>query len=294
MRILLATDGSADARAAAAWLGDLPLPGAARIRVLTVVTLPTPALDIPPVAELHAALLAEGRSIVEETVKLLGPRAKAAETRVVQGRPNEEIVRAAGEWAADLVVVGARGLGAVKAFLLGSVSQTVARHAPCAVLVVKGRPRRLDSVLVATDGSEGADGAIRFFLSLAIGRGVRVRLLSVVEAPPHPATAPRVIRRQLAAMIADIARERRSAVGKILDHATVTLKGKLSRVTRSMPTGHPAEEILGAAAGFDPDLIVLGARGLGTMKRLLLGSVSERVLRDARCPVLVVKEPRRA
>ena len=293
MRVLLATDGSADARAAAAWLRGFPLPGSAKVRVLSVVTLPPSPLDVPPVAEFNAALLADGRRVVEEALGLLGPRGARAEVRVVQGHPKEEIVREAEEWPADLVVVGARGLGAVKAFLLGSVSHTVVRHAHCPVLVVKGRPRTLAGVLVATDGSEGANDAIRFFLALPLGRGVRVRLLSAVEEVPYPTAAPRVLRRQLRAILAGVERERRTEVGGILDRAAALLRTKLSRVTRSMPKGHPAGEILAAAAGFDADLIVVGARGLGGMKRLLLGSVSERVLRDARCPVLIVKGLRR-
>ncbi len=291
MRVLLATDGSADARAAAAWFRAFPLPDAAQIRIVTVVALPPSAPDIPPVAELKASLLADGRRLVDETRALLGPRGAAAEVSVLVGSPKEEIVRAADAWPADLVVVGARGLSAVKAFLLGSVSLTVARHARCPVVVVKGKPRALASVLLATDGSKSANEAIRFFLSLPLGRDVRVRLLSAVEAVPFPASAPRMIRRQLRAMIAEIERERRSEVGKILDRVAAELRTRLSRVTRSMPTGHPAEEILAAATGFDTDLVVVGARGLGGMQRLLLGSVSERVLRDARCPVLITKGP---
>ena len=69
---------------------------------------------------------------------------------------------------------------------------------------------------------------------------------------------------------------------------------KVTRVTRAVPTGAPADEIVAAATHVDADLIVLGARGRGTMKRLRLGSVSEKVLRDARCPVLIVKGSRRA
>ncbi len=293
MRVLLATDGSADARAAALWLRDFPLPGSAKLRVLDVVALPPSALDVPPVAEFYASLLAEGRRVVEEALGLLGPRGARAEVRVVQGNPKEEIIREALEWPADLVVVGARGLGTVKALLLGSVSQTVARYAHCPVLVVKGRPRGLAGVLVATDGSESATEALRFFLSLPLGRGMRVRLLSVVEETPYPRTAPRLLRGQLRAILAEVERERRTEVAGILERAAAELRTKLTRVTRSMPKGHPAAEILAAAAGFDADLIVVGARGLGGMKRLLLGSVSERVLRDARCPVLIVKGLRR-
>lgn len=288
MRVLLATDGSKDARAAAEYLKDFPLPGSATIRIVTVVTLPPSALDVPPVAAFNESLLAEGRRVVEEARTLLGPRA-AVEERVVQGNPKEEIVRAAEEWPADLVVVGGRGLGGVRGFLLGSVSQTVARHVHCPVLVVKGRARPLASVLIATDGSDGANEAIRFLLSLPLVRNTKVRLLSAVESTPYPASAPKMIRAQLKGMIAQLERERRAQVEKVLDRAARELKTKVTRLTRSMPIGHPAREIVAAAASFDADLVVVGARGLGGMKRLLLGSVSERVLHHARCPVLIVK-----
>lgn len=112
MRVLLATDGSTDALAAARWLRDFPLPSTASFRVLTVVALPSPSLGLPRVGELHAELDAEGRRLAGETAKLLGPRAEAAETRALEGSPSAEIVRAAEAWPADLVVVGARGLGA--------------------------------------------------------------------------------------------------------------------------------------------------------------------------------------
>ena len=294
MRVLLATDGSKDARAATAYLREFPLPAGATIRLVTVVALPPSPLDIPPVAAFNESLLVEGRRVVDEACALLGPRAARVEARVIQGHAKEELVREAEEWPADLVVVGARGLGGVKGFLLGSVSHTVARHTHCPVLVVKGRPRGLGSVLIATDGSEGANGAIRFFLSLPLAKKLRVRLLSAVETMRYPASAPGLIRGQLKAMIAQVERERRADVEKILDRAARELKEKLTRVTRSMPAGHPADEIVAAAAGFAADLVVVGARGLGGMKRLLLGSVSERVLRDARCPVLIVKGTPRA
>lgn len=290
MRVLLATDGSEDARAATAYLKEFPLPGSATIRILTVVTVPSSALDIPSVAAFSESLLAEGRHLGEEARAHLGPRA-AVETRVVQGVPKEEIVREAEEWPADLVVVGARGLGGVKGLLLGSVSQTVARHVHCPVLVVKGRARPLATVLLATDGSDGANEAIRFLLSLPLppAKRARLTLLSVVEPVPYPRSAPTMIRAQVKAMIAQLERERRASVEKVLERAARELKARVTRVTRSMPIGQPAREIVAAAARLDAALVVVGARGLGGMKRLLLGSVSEQVLREARCPVLIVK-----
>ena len=294
MRVLLATDGSKDAQAAAAYLREFPLPDTAKILVLTVVTPAPSPLDIPPVREFNDAILAEGRRIVDEARLLLGTRGTGAEPRVVQDGPKEQIVRVAEEWQADLVVVGASGLGGVRGFLLGSVSQTVARHAHCAVLVVKGRARRLGSALIATDGSDSAAEAVRFFLSLPLAKTTRVRLLSVVEPVPYPGSAPGMIRGQIKAMLEQLERERRADLEKLLERAAQEAKAEVTRVTRAVPTGAPADEILAAAIGLDADVIVLGARGLGAMKRLLLGSVSEKVLRGARCPVLIVKDSRRA
>jgi nucleotide-binding universal stress UspA family protein len=290
MRILLATDGSKDAAAAAAFLKDMPLPSSTTVRITAVVVLPDIALDVGPIRDFERSLHDEARGIVEAVRATLAPCGVAIETDVAVGDPREQIVRLAQEWRADLIVVGARGIGLVKRFLLGSVSLAVARHAACPVLVVKGRPRKLRSVLVAMDGSEDSFRAIRFLQLLALSRQTKIRLLSVVEALRYPTTAPGAVRAQLTKMIKELAAERRGELEKVLERAAMQLDDKITRVTRSTPIGNPSDEILATADDFDTDLVVVGARGRGAMARLLLGSVSEKVLRHARCPVLIVKE----
>jgi nucleotide-binding universal stress UspA family protein len=85
--------------------------------------------------------------------------------------------------------------------------------------------------------------------------------------------------------------ERRAALGKALDQAAALFEAHGASVTRSTPHGHPAEVLTAAAAEPRTDLVVVGARGVGGVRRLLLGSVSENVLREARCSVLIVKRP---
>lgn len=286
-RVLVATDGSADARAAARWLGDFPLPDAARVLVLAVVDLPPSPLDIPTVADFKRALLEEGRAAADELLPLLEGRVAAAESRVVAGDPREEIVRLAHEWAADLVVVGARGLGAMATALLGSVSLAVARSAPCAVLVVRPSPRPLRSAAVALDGSEGALDAAKFFAQLPLPPTLTVRLVGVVEPPPTPRAARPGARSMLRAAASLLTDDRRRALDASLDEAA----RRFVAPARELPVGSPAETLERLSA--EVDLLVVGARGLGALKRLLLGSVSERVLRHATCPVLVV-HPRAA
>jgi len=82
-------------------------------------------------------LEAEGKAILakgEETVKAQG---LPVEVRLRQGVPAEELLRAAADEKADLIVLGSRGLSQVKAFLLGSVSDKVSHHAKCPILIVR-------------------------------------------------------------------------------------------------------------------------------------------------------------
>jgi nucleotide-binding universal stress UspA family protein len=290
VRILLATDGSKDAAGATSFLRELPLLASSKLRVMTAVSFPTFAFEPPPVREFKSSVLEDARRVVDEARATLAPRGFDIETDVVIGSPRDEIPRIAREWNADLVVLGARGLGRIKRFLLGSVSLAVARHVSCPVLVVKGRPRKLGSVLVGMDGSEDSFQALRFLLSLPLARQTKLRLLSVVEPIRYPASAPGAVRGHLLRMLKEIESERRGQLEGVLEKAASELGGSLTRVTRSTPTGDPADVIVAAATAHDADLVVVGARGLGGMTRLLLGSVSEKVLRYARCPVLIVKE----
>jgi nucleotide-binding universal stress UspA family protein len=290
MRVLLAMDGSKGSLAAAAYLGELPLLPPTTVRIVAVVALPVFALDVASAPELKRSVLDRAQGVVEDTRAALAARGFAIETDVPMGDPRAEIVRQAEEWGADLVVLGARGLGKVKRFLLGSVSDGVARHAHCPVLVVKGQRRKLGSVLVAMDGSEDSFRAVRFLSTLALPRQTKVRLLSVVERIRYPTTAPHSVHGQLVAMLKELEAERRAELDKVLEQAAAQLDDKITRVTRYTPTGDPAEEIVTTASDFDTDLVVVGARGLGGMARVLLGSVSQKVLHHARCPVLIVKQ----
>ncbi|MGH7322444.1 MAG: universal stress protein [Candidatus Rokuibacteriota bacterium] len=166
--------------------------------------------------QLGQSLRDTGRSVAERTRRALGARAAGAEVRVTDGDAREEILRVADEWDADLVVVGARGRGRIRGFLLGTVSQTVARDYPGPVLVVKGGTRPLRSVLVGLDGSDHALEAVRFLAALPLPDELAVRLVGVVEKTPFPRTAPRMIRAELEEAAATVERGRRA----VLEHAS--------------------------------------------------------------------------
>jgi nucleotide-binding universal stress UspA family protein len=288
MRVLLATDGSDDARRATTWLQELPLPAGTSFRVLAVAHGPRSALDIPPVREFNRALMEATRRTAEAASAPLAKKG-SVEIRALDGEPRETIIREASDWPADLTVVGARGLGAVGRFLMGSVSTGVLHAVPGAVAVVRGEARAPRRVLLACDGSPDAFEAVRFLAALPLGPDTSVRLLGVVTPPPVPPTGPEMLALPWPPTMDAFIDEQRAALDGVLTRAAEMLRGRTGAVERSVVLGQPAAEILTAAEEPGVDLVVIGARGLGLLGRLVLGSVSDRVVHHAPCPVLVVK-----
>lgn len=296
MRVLLLTDGSTDARAATEWLRRLPLPRGSTLTVMSVASISRAPVGVPAttVREFLDAARAHARGVAEEARDRLRARWPGARLRVAAGDPmgDPRAAIVAAVRTADLTVLGARGLGAVAGFLLGSVSLAVARQARGAVLVAKGTPRHIRRVLVGIDGSADALHAARYLASLGdlIG-ALRVRLLAVQEMPATPLATRGTAALWLEPALADARRVRRAELERALRDAAGVFKGEARQVATRLAAGSAAEALVRAAAR-GCDLVVLGARGLGRFQRLLLGSVSEQVLRHAACPVLVVRSGR--
>jgi nucleotide-binding universal stress UspA family protein len=293
MRVLLATDGSDDARSACDWLARWSLPAGSRLRVVSAVSVPPSTLDIPTVRDFIGSLREEARVAVDAAWAKLAPGFADSEAHVLDGNARDVILRAAEEWPADLIVVGARGLGAVAGVLLGSVSLGVARHAHCSVLVVKPGARGGSGIVIGIDGSEQAAAAARFVAQLPLDPLTVVRLTGAVQPPPMPGTTPKFARGLLQEARMQIVKERTAEIERAMSKAAVPFEGVAKNVERQMLVGSPTDVLLGAAARPDVGLIVVGARGLGALQRVLLGSVSENVLRHADRPVLIVKTDRR-
>jgi len=141
-RILVALDGSDYSLKALDFAVDLAKKYQSQLVLVHVVMRQIYAIN-PPEAGILAGtaivreLEAEGKAILakgEQTVKAQGV---PVEIRLRQGVPAEELLRAAAEEKADLMVLGSRGLSQVRAFLLGSVSDKVSHHAKCPVLIVR-------------------------------------------------------------------------------------------------------------------------------------------------------------
>ena len=282
MRILLATDGSRHSRRATRWLRDLGLPSDTTIAVLSVATLDEPPRDAQTMTELRAELGRKARRVAERAAKTLERRWRRLEVTVKEGDPRVEIVYAAAEMRVEMIVLGARGLGRVKRVLLGSTSLAVARYAPCPVAIVQGRPHKTRRVLVAVDRSSGSRDALLFLSLSELERDSRVTLLHVL---PRAVIAES---RRSATSLDD--RKEHAEAETLLRDAAATLPKSRRSIEPLVAHGDPAVEIVKIARRRDVDLVILGARGLRTLGRLLLGSVSETVLHQAGRPVIIVRE----
>lgn len=133
-------------------------------------------------------------------------------------------------------------------------------------------------LLVGYDGSPESDKAVDVAFSLAECVDCTVLIFSVAR-PPEPSTSV-----ELEAVLDDAREHYEESFKKIVEKA----RGHRLEVQTAMAVGHPAEQIIHRAEKDGIDLIILGRRGRSMIARMMLGSVSERVLRYAHCPVMVV------
>ena len=143
----------------------------------------------------------------------------------------------------------------------------------------------LKHILVGVDGSEGSRKALAFAQDLASQAGARLTLLAVLELPTVLPFAPMESYAVLPNEHQNEEYMRR--LREELDRAAVPGIPP-ERIDRRVETGRPAEVLCKQAEALGADLLVVGARGAGTVARLLVGSVSDRVVHHARRPVTVV------
>jgi nucleotide-binding universal stress UspA family protein len=212
----------------------------------------------------------------------LGPDAEARVVRrVICDLPAPGLLAAAGP--ADLLVVGARGLGGFRGLLIGSVGQQCLHHARVPIAIVRAGGPEADGrtrVVVGVDGSEPSEAALRWALADGAARTAVVQVVYAWEPP--------VLYGPVAGgSVSDMSTVERGA-RRLVDDMVERLGDAAASVEieRTVVPGRPASSLLDAAEG--ADLVVVGRRGLGGFGRLLLGSVSEHVARHAACPVVVV------
>jgi len=143
MKILIAIDGSDYSQAALKSLIDRPWPPETAVKVLHVVEPPSLLMGRemggydPEFEMVWKALRDQAKDLVEKAAEKLREAKFKVSTELVEGDPKSQILDAAKEWHADMIVLGSHGRSGISRFLLGSVSQDVVRHAHCSVEIIR-------------------------------------------------------------------------------------------------------------------------------------------------------------
>jgi nucleotide-binding universal stress UspA family protein len=195
---------------------------------------------------------------------------------------------------ADLIAVGASGHSAIARFFLGSVAESVARHARHPVLITRPQTAPLREVIVGVDGSDYARAAAVFTASrfplplvctIQLACVVPQPVFGVVGDPLYPGTPDYLALEMANTEARNRARLNAESLAETLRCAHVGCRIDVEPVA----LGNPAMELVRIADEESAGLLVVGSQGLTGIERFLLGSVSERVLRHAHCSVLIVK-----
>jgi nucleotide-binding universal stress UspA family protein len=276
-KILVCTDGSPDSEGAITATLHLAQTTGSTVFLLEVLyylagyELQSPDALAPPMINLEL-MQAQEAAVKERLEAWKAEAAKAGVTLTPRIRPSgsayEGILEEAAELQPDLIIMGRHGYSGLARLLMGSVTARVIGHSPCPVLVVpQGVPLTFQRLLIASDGSVFSEAAWTEALTLARAMGSALIGVAVAASERDIGPAQEVVRQLEAAA---------ESQGIALD--------------TMIPLGRPEEGIVKAAEFKQASLIILGSHGRTGLKRLLMGSVAERVIGQAPCAVLVVKK----
>jgi nucleotide-binding universal stress UspA family protein len=211
----------------------------------------------------------------------LGARASSV---LQNGLPSDRIVALLHDDPAfDLVVVGTHGRTALARVVFGSVAEQVVRHAPCSVLVA--RPRLADApfktILCPIDFSDSSRHAIDVATELGSDGG-EISLMHVIELPTSYAQDLATI-----GAVTELDRVTTTVIDQWAEKLRARANGPVTAQTRRGRAGAQILDVLDSAAF---DLVVMGSHGRTGLRRALLGSVAEKIVRHAACPVLVARK----
>ena len=293
-KVLLATDGSENAFTASRMAIELANKTGSELHVVHV------GAALPPIygymeaqhAELVDPERAEQRArrlLDEQVGRIETEGSSVAEAHLELGEADEKVVALSAQLGAGLIVVGSRGLGGLRRALMGSVSESIVHHAHCPVLVVRtiedGTSIFPTKIVLATDGSEEATLAAQAAIDLVNKTGSELHVVYVVPIPLAIDASSEAL-----AMSEVATEEVRERAQRFLDEQVEKIEVAGGRVTQAhVRLGRTNEEIITLGDELSAGLIVVGSRGLGGLRRALIGSVSDSVVRHAHCPVLVVR-----
>lgn len=293
MKIVIAYDGSSCADSALEDLSRAGLPQRAEALIISVAELRLPppppssyeilsgyAVGVSTSVEAKATtrVVEDARALALQAtnrVQVLFPDWEVRSDALL-GSPAGEIIEKAEGWGADLIVVGSHGRSALDRFILGSVSQRVVTDAHCSVRVARNARADKEAVriMLGLDGSEHSGAAVRAVAARRWPEGSEVRLVTSLDPLHMYGTDPA---------------DKYTGVLSIHKSAEMFLRDAGLEVSSVAEEEDAKRLLVREAEEWGADSIFVGARGLGRLGRLLLGSISTAVVARAHCSVEIVR-----
>jgi Universal stress protein UspA and related nucleotide-binding proteins len=286
MRILYAMDGSPPSRHGEALASSLFDRKGVQIDVFTVESeIPVDAvifgagyqmsgLDVP---------VLDPETVAKEAAERLADEGFATSWGSAKGTPADEILSRVTGDPYDLVVMGGSHTTWMGNVLLGSASMHVLHESPISVLIAHAAPTGSGKVLVGVDGSKGNFAALDLITDVLDRSRCVIELATVVGHQWVPSAVP-----QAGFYVGQVTAEERleeeqhiERGQELVERSAASLRQEGFDVQGMVLIGKPGPELLKEADNIGADLVVVGSRGLGTMRRTLLGSVSDQVVRHA-------------
>lgn len=287
--VVVGYDGSEEGRQAVEWAAL-----AAQRRSATLLVVSATGWSEPPAGLEGLAQTGEkyALALAKEGCGVANHMSEAPQTEAVGvvGRPQDALISLSND--AQLVVVGHRGAGALRLGVLGSVAFDVSNNAACPVAVVRrssgALPTETSPSVVAVDGSATSLKALDLAAQWASESNSLLRIISVWRSPTGEGVGA-LMAEEASEGVRDGSKGAKNAAHQIVSDAKERVlevyPGLL--VESLVGSGRPSEVIVEASRG--AALIVMGARGRGSLATLLLGSVSREVVEGADCAVYIVR-----
>lgn len=278
--ILVAFDGSDSSKNALKQILGLAKKENFRATAVTVLKTTDSEAGVNRAKNAQEASRMPGEPVVTNSVKMV-VKENGDEVQMIleEGVVHKAIIDVAEKRSCDLIVMGRRSLTRLERALAGSFSAQVMRHSPLDVLIMQNTTNLgWKSVLLATDGSKFSEAASERAIEIAQEHGGELKVVSVVDTADN------------------ILNEVPGNLDRMSKHAEENIESVRQKakpfdikVEGFIRSGHPHLEIVKLAKELKIDVLCMGTHGRTGLNRLLMGSVTEQVLEDAPCSVLVVK-----
>jgi nucleotide-binding universal stress UspA family protein len=279
-RILVAVDGSESSKNAFRQACRIALTDKSWLTVITTIPHYEDLFQMPSIQEkVSHALREEGEKIVSEIKKIAAEEDAFIKTVIEEGTPFDTIVDTAEEGNYDLIIMGRRGRRRIEKALVGSVTARVIGNSQRDILVFpQGGKIGWNKIILGTDGSKYSRIATDKAIDIAQSYGGEIKAVSVVDVTEEFQTqAPEAVDKLIAEAKGFVEEVRKKAEAQGVKIEPLVREGETYQVITDL------------AKKFVSDVIVMGSHGRTGIKRLLMGSVTEKVIGYAPCPVLVVR-----